>query len=135
VQYFERAVFEYHPENPPQSQVLLSQLGTFRLRAKYPNGLPSSTPSTDPNSQLFPETGHTVSGRFLDYWQSHGGLTQLGYPITGVFTETSDLDGKPYMVQYFERAVFEMHPENQPPYDVLLSQLGTFRYKLKYGSP
>ena len=37
-------------------------------------------------------------------------------------------------MQYFERAVFEKHPENQPPYDVLLSQLGTFQYKQKYQS-
>jgi branched-chain amino acid transport system substrate-binding protein len=34
-------------------------------------------------------------------------------------------------VQYFERAVFELHPENQAPNDVLLSQLGTFRLKQK----
>ena len=33
----------------------------------------------------------------------------------------SDLDGKSYTVQYFERAVFELHPENQPPFNVLLS--------------
>jgi hypothetical protein len=46
--------------------------------------------------------------------------------------EKSDLDGKTYKVQYFERAVFEHHPENPAPYDVLLSQLGTFRYKQKY---
>jgi hypothetical protein len=36
-------------------------------------------------------------------------------------------------VQYFERAVMEYHPENKVPYDVLLSQLGTFQYKAKYG--
>jgi hypothetical protein len=35
-------------------------------------------------------------------------------------------------VQYFERAVFELHPENAAPFDVLLSQLGTFRYQAKY---
>jgi hypothetical protein len=35
-------------------------------------------------------------------------------------------------VQYFERAVFEYHPENAAPNDVLLSQLGTFRYKQQY---
>jgi hypothetical protein len=29
--------------------------------------------------------------------------------------------------------VFEYHPENQPPYNVLLSQLGTYRYHEKYG--
>ena len=53
-------------------------------------------------------------------------------PISDEFLEKSDLDGKTYSVQYFERAVFEMHPENKAPYDVLLSQLGTNRYKAKY---
>ena len=68
------------------------------------------------------------AGKFLDYWKRHGGLAQQGYPISDEFTEKSDLDGKTYKVQYFERAVFEYHPENKPPYDVLLSQLGKFRY-------
>src|SRR3954466_11561297 len=56
---------------------------------------------------------------------------QQGYPISEEFTEVSALDGKPYTVQYFERAVFEMHPENKAPYDVLLSQLGTFQFQTK----
>ena len=58
---------------------------------------------------------------FLDYWNAHGGLAQQGFPISEEFVEKSDLNGQEYTVQYFERAVFEMHPENQPPYDVLLS--------------
>lgn len=82
--------------------------------------------------RTFPETGKTACGRFLDYWNTHGGLAQQGFPISNEFTEVSDLNGKPYTVQYFERAVFERHPENQPPYDVLLSQLGTFQFKRKY---
>ncbi len=133
VQYFERAVFEYHPENPPPYDVLLSQLGTFRYKEKYPDGAPGQQADTSPGSVFFPETGHRLGGLFLEYWQSHGGLMQQGYPISDVFTEVSDLDGKPYTVQYFERAVFEYHPENLPPYDVLLSQLGTFQYREKYG--
>jgi hypothetical protein len=80
----------------------------------------------------FPETGKEIRGVFLTYWQEHGGLAQQGYPITNPLLEKSDLDGKEYTVQYFERAVFEMHPENQPPYDVLLSQLGTIRFKQLY---
>jgi hypothetical protein len=36
-------------------------------------------------------------------------------------------------VQYFERAVFEHHPENQPPYNVLLSLLGKFRFDSRGG--
>jgi hypothetical protein len=84
------------------------------------------------NCVTFKETGTTACGRFLEYWQTHGGLPQQGFPISPEFTEVSDLNGKPYTVQYFERAVFEYHPENQPPYDVLLSQLGTFQFKRKY---
>ncbi|HEY0072000.1 MAG TPA: PQQ-dependent sugar dehydrogenase [Chloroflexia bacterium] len=133
VQYFERAVFEYHPENQPPYNVLLSQLGTFQYKKKYPNGAPNQQPNTSPGSVLFPETGKRVGGRFLQYWQQNGGLAQQGYPISEEFMEKSDLDGKTYRVQYFERAVFEMHPENQPPFDVLLSQLGTFQYNEKYG--
>jgi hypothetical protein len=82
--------------------------------------------------QTFPQTGKTVCGKFLTYWQNNGGLPQQGYPISNEFIEVSDLNGQAYTVQYFERAVFELHPENQPPYDVLLSQLGTFQFKSKY---
>ena len=82
--------------------------------------------------RTFQETGKTVCGRFLQYWQENGGLPQQGYPISNEFAEKSDLDGKTYMVQYFERAVFEMHPENKPPQDVLLSHLGLFQFQRKY---
>lgn len=82
--------------------------------------------------QTFKETGKTVCGRFLEYWQKNGGLAQQGLPLSGEFTEVSDLNGKPYTVQYFERAVFERHPENAAPYDVLLSQLGRFQFTRKY---
>ncbi|MGA7730470.1 MAG: lamin tail domain-containing protein [Chloroflexia bacterium] len=136
VQYFERAVFEKHPENPPPYNVLLSQLGTFQYKAKYgEGGAPDQRPNMQ-SGQLFSETGFYVGGAFLDYWNKHGGLPQQGFPISNEFTEVSELDGKPYTVQYFERAVFELHTENAPPYNVLLSQLGTFQLKKKYpGGP
>jgi hypothetical protein len=134
VQYFERAVFEKHPENQPPYDVLLSQLGTFEYRRKYQNGAPDQHVSTEANAVKFPETGFTVGGKFLDYWKGHGGLAQQGFPISNEFQEKSDLNGQTYTVQYFERAVFELHPENQPPYDVLLSQLGTFQLRRKYAN-
>jgi hypothetical protein len=86
------------------------------------------------DSHTFPETGKTVKGKFLTYWQQHGGLTQQGYPISEELQEASPTDGKTYTMQYFERAVFELHPENQAPNDVLLSLLGNFQYKQKYPS-
>jgi hypothetical protein len=82
----------------------------------------------------FKETGQTACGAFMAYWNERGALPVYGYPITGEFPEVSELDGKTYTVQYFERAVFEKHPENKPPYDVLLSQLGTYLYNHRYRS-
>ncbi len=130
VQYFERAVFERHPENAAPFDVLLAQLGTFRFQAKYPQGVPGQHTSTD-NPRRFAETGYTVGGPFRAYWEGHGGVTQQGFPISNEFQEKSDLDGKLYTVQYFERAVFEAHPENAAPYNVLLAQLGKFRFQAK----
>ena len=86
----------------------------------------------DTSCRWFAETGQALCGPFLEYWNAHGALAAQGYPISDEFTEVSDLNGKPYRVQYFERAVFERHPENDPPYDVLLAQLGTLCYRAKY---
>lgn len=93
---------------------------------------PSPLAAADSGCQTFAQTGHTVCGDFLKYWQTNGGLTQQGYPISDVFDEKSDTDGIIRKVQYFERAVFEAHPENAPPNNVLLSLLGSQKYKAKY---
>ena len=134
VQYLERAVFEHHPENKPPYDILLALLGAQRYQQKYPQGAPGQVPNSEPNSRVFPETGKRLGGLFRTYWERHGGLAQQGYPVSDEFDEVSDLDGQTYRVQYFERAVFEYHPENQPPYNVLLAQLGTLRYRAKYGA-
>ncbi len=72
----------------------------------------------------FPQTGHSICKQMEPYWQQYGGIAQFGYPISDPLTEKNAADGKSYTVQYFERARFELHPENQPPYDVLLGLLG-----------
>jgi hypothetical protein len=74
-------------------------------------------------SQCFPTTGYCVSARFVAYWNAHGGLAIYGYPLSEEFNQQLD-DGHTYAVQYFERARFELHPENQPPYNILLGQFG-----------
>lgn len=135
VQYFERAQFELHPENAPPHDVLLSLLGSLRYKEKYPNG--SQSQELPPSKMLgpervFPETDHTIRGPFREYWEGHGGLAQQGFPISQPLLERSDRDGKEYVMQYFERAVFELHPENAPPHNVLLSHLGRLRFERKY---
>ncbi len=128
VQYFERAVFEKHPENAAPYDVLLSLLGSNLYQSKYNDNAPGQQAS-ETNARTFPETGKTLGGVFREYWEQHGGLAQQGYPISNEFQEI-DKDGVPRTVQYFERAVFELHPENAgTPSQVLLSLLGTFRYE------
>lgn len=133
VQYFERAAFELHPENPAPNDVLLSLLGNFLYQQKYGGNAPGQVVNNNA-SRLFTQTGHRVGGIFLQYWNTHGGLAQQGFPISEEFSEVSPLDGKTYRVQYFERAVFEFHPEQQSAFQVLLSQLGKFRYQAKYAA-
>jgi hypothetical protein len=88
---------------------------------------PGSAGAQGTPSQYFPETGYTVSGRFLEYWRANGGLAVFGYPLT----EQREENGR--QVQYFERQRFEAHPENARPYDVLLGLLGSER--LSAGAP
>jgi polysaccharide biosynthesis protein PslG len=116
VQWFERVRLEYHPENPAPYDMLLGQFG----RLLHPADPPVAAM---PGARFFAETGHNLHGRFLTYWDAHGGLAQFGFPLTETFTETLE-DGKRYEVQYFERARFEYHPENPEPYRVLLGQFG-----------
>jgi len=133
VQYFERAEFELHPENQPPYDVLLTLLGSMAAKQRYPDGTPAPpTANVPPNAIFFPQTGMHLWGQFRDYWESHGGLAQQGYPISEQFQEKSDIDGKTYTVQYFERAEFELHPENDPANQVLLSLLGVERFHAKY---
>ncbi len=77
-------------------------------------------PSPPPceRSEFFPQTGHSVCDRFLDFFQTRGGVEIFGYPITEQFIENGRL------VQYFQRVRMEHHPENPPPYQVQLGLLG-----------
>lgn len=81
-----------------------------------------------PDCTYYSETGFPICFGFRDYWNTHGGLFIFGYPISSEFTE----DGM--TVQYFERAVFEYHPNNPSEYRVLLRRLGAGAYQLRYGN-
>ena len=137
VQYFQRARFEEHTENAAPYDVLLGLLGTEQFKAKYTQ-VAAPQPQPVP-CQYFKETDLNVCGRFLEYWNSNGGLTQQGLPVSGVMNEQNAPppagDGKTHRVQYFQRARFEEHTENQAPYDVLLGLLGTEQYATRYQKP
>lgn len=67
------------------------------------------------------ETGHVVSGPWLDFYQANGGLTIFGQPRSPIMVDP--LDDK-QCVQYFQRAVLEWHPENPPAYRLQRRLLG-----------
>ncbi|HEX5503456.1 MAG TPA: hypothetical protein VFW96_12595, partial [Thermomicrobiales bacterium] len=75
-------------------------------------------PACLPDAAYFAATQHTLRGAFGAFWAAHGGLAQFGYPISEEFTE----DGR--VVQYFERARFELGPGGA----VRLTRLGADLY-------
>jgi peptide/nickel transport system substrate-binding protein len=108
------------------------------LLAAVPRGT-AAAPVEQGRSRTFPETNQTVSGRFLEVWESQGDYaTSLyinGFPITDKHLEVGYDDGKSYQTQWFERARFEEHPENQKPYDVLLGRLGAYAAEGRKDTP
>jgi hypothetical protein len=136
VQWFERNRLELHPENQRPYDVLLGRLGADRLaqQGRDPFTFPKS--EAQGGCRFFPETGHNACGDILKAWHANGleidgkkgkteaeNLALFGLPLSDLMTETLS-DGSQYQVQWFERARFELHPENQPPYNVLLGLLG-----------
>ncbi len=80
------------------------------------------TPGPAARAQPFPETGYRLDGRFAEFWRANGGLPIFGLPISDQSPERG-AEGV-FSVQWLERERFELHPENQAPYDVLLGRLG-----------
>ena len=72
----------------------------------------------------FPETEHSTSYRFLEYWLANGSVESFGYPISEKFEEASLTDGRIRLVQYFERARFEYHPDDEWSKQIKLGHLG-----------
>lgn len=135
-QRFERNRLELHPNNAAPYDVLLGRLGADRLTQQGRDWFTFPKSGDSGGCRVFAETGHAVCGEILTAWRKNGlqldnrmavseaeSLALFGLPISGVVTETLS-DGKQYQVQWFERARFELHPENPAPYNVLLGLLG-----------
>jgi len=135
-QWFERNRLELHPENGAPYDVLLGRLGADRLSQQGRDWATLPRGAAQPECRFFVETGHSVCGAILGAWRARGleldgvagtnegeSLALFGLPLSEAQTET--IAGQDYTVQWFERARFELHPENAPPFDVLFGLLGT----------
>lgn len=124
VQYFERAVFEWHPEGPVDWRVQLRRLGVEVAAGRADRAFRPAEPLAGENCRFFPETRHNLCHGFRAYWERYGDLRIFGYPISEELSE----DGR--AVQYFERARFEWHPEERGTlYEVQVSRLGAWALK------
>jgi hypothetical protein len=122
VQYFEKVRFEFRPEEIPDLRVKISPIGSFL----YQKGqtLPGTfNPST---CRFFAEegAGHYVCYDFLEFFEANGGVPQFGYPISNFEVREN------IIVQYFQLACLEWHPENPPGHWVTVSTLGTRYFHL-----
>jgi sortase (surface protein transpeptidase) len=126
-QWFERHRLELHPENKRPYDVLLGRLG---------KAAPAGRAEPQDGCRFFAETGQNVCEPVLSAWRAGGleldgkrgksvaeSLALFGLPLTGLRTERLS-DGREYQVQHFERARFELHPDNPPAARVLLGLLG-----------
>jgi len=118
IQYFQKVRMDWHPEFPEPYNVQLGLLGDELGYRKPPISSAEIPPANHPQRRYYPQTGHTVSFAFLTYFDEHGGLDIFGYPITEFLIERGRI------VQYFQRACLEWHPENPHPYKVQLGLLG-----------
>lgn len=136
-QWFERNRLELHPENAPPYNVLLGRLGAESLERggrdwqTFPKGDPAAP-------HYFDATAHAIHPIFWPYWSRFGlefdgrpgvsfdeSLALFGLPLSEATDEVNPTNGQIYLTQHFERARFEYHPENDPPFDILLGLLGS----------
>lgn len=106
VQYFERARLVLTGSRGKRAsgseEVKVAPLGELLGRQS-----PPFKPTYHFHYRYYPKTGHTLSFTFLDYYEAQGGEELFGYPITEPFLERG------LIVQYFQRARMEWHPDEK----------------------
>ena len=122
IQYFQKARLEYHPANPPAYQIQLGLLGDELGKRQPPLAVRDIPSANDPNCAYFDATGHAVCYEFRRFFEKTGSIDLYGYPITPQRVEGTRI------VQYFQRARFEWHPERAEGQRVQTAALGTIFY-------
>lgn len=121
LQFFQRLVLEWHPENPPEYQIQRRLLVTELADAEAAPPVAPASPNGD-DSWYFPNgprgLGHAVSNSapdgswigFKSYFDRHGKEDAFGYPMEPPVRRAGP-DGVGRWTQRFQAAIFEYHPE------------------------
>ena len=118
VQYFQRAVFEYHAENAPGHRIQLVPLGSMIAELTQFTPYQPLAPN-HPACETIENNGPQICYAFLTYFRENGGVNIFGNPITDMVLEDERI------VQYFEYARFEWRPEFPTGSRVRLTNLGS----------
>ncbi|HET9660710.1 MAG TPA: L,D-transpeptidase family protein [Thermomicrobiales bacterium] len=119
VQSFEGITLLLDPSKQPPADVAGVPLPKDFIASFAPANALKNTDSCPKDAffcQYFPQTGHSVSGRFASYWGNAGDLSVLGMPVSEPFEDTAT--GK--TTQVFERAILVDYGES----DVRLAKIG-----------
>ncbi len=118
-QYLQNARLELAPEGSAGVVgIRLSALGEALGGWQAPLPADQIPTAADADCRYYAESGHAVCHAFLDFYLSHGGPAQFGYPISEF-----QLEGE-RIVQYFQAFRFDWHPEAAPGAQVSLASLG-----------
>ena len=120
VQYFQRAVLEWHPENPRPHRIQRRLLVELMMPGMDPAVAPA-WPNGE-NYWYFPQTGHAVSNfapdgshiGFKRFFDTHGREDTFGYPLEEPKRRVGE-DGVERWTQRFQAALFEFHQEFDIP--------------------
>jgi hypothetical protein len=120
IQYFQRARFEFFPENPVGARVKLSSLGDV-VYQRTPTGTKLDFVPTF-GCRYYTDT--YICYDFLEFFDKNGGEAVFGRPTS----QFEFYNGR--IVQYFERARFEWYPEYPMGQKVVLAELGRIYFDL-----
>ena len=96
--------------------IVLVVVGVALLNLPHAAGL-----AQDTSPVYYPQTGQFLSGAFRVFYEQNGGTANFGFPITPPYFRNEDRQ----IVQYFERARFELIEEPSRPPFIRLGDIGT----------
>ena len=133
VQYFRNAVLALHPA--PAGGAPTVQIAALDPHLDYSGATDPAFAGAapQPGATYVPESHHNLSDPFLAYWQAHGSVAALGYPVSEPFDEYNVIDGQVRRVQYFERARLEVVTAADGSSQVGIGALGLPQYRARYG--
>ena len=124
IQYFENARLEYAPNTEGDLRIRLTGLGVLLGGWDLPLEVERFPIGNNPGCRYYAESGHQVCHAFLDYYESHGGESVFGLPVTELRFENSR------MVQYFQDFRLDWYPEVQDGERIGVAPLGTEHFRL-----